>query len=212
MNGIWRNAVVALVLTALWATAGAEEIELPTWTVGDRWTFEKTEGPLSDNQGVFHSTVRTSVIEIRPKVYRTEITTQPAPGSDQKSTAERNISRGLNLYYRQNAQLPFTELQFLQWPLAVGKTWQFEHPMTDGGTFVWNVKVDRWEDVTVPAGSFKTLVISVEGKQTNGVQAQRRTVWYAPSAKWRVKEEWTGTSGRWIVARERWELQSHELH
>jgi hypothetical protein len=190
----------------------AEEIELPVWSVGDRWTFEKTEGPLSDNQGIFHSTVRISVVELHPKRYRTEVTTQPAAGSGEKVTGERNVSRALNLYYRESAQLPFTELQFLQWPLTPGKTWQFEHPQPNGGTFVWNAKADGWEDVTVPAGRFKALVIQIEGKPSSGVYAQSRKVWYAPAVKWKVKEEWTGQSARWIVSRERWELQSYELH
>ena len=82
----------------------------------------------------------------------------------------------------------------------------------DGGTFVWNAKVDGWEDVTVPAGRFEALVIRIAGKQSGSVCAQRRTVWYAPAAKWKVKEEWTADSGRWIVSRERWDLQSYELH
>lgn len=212
MNSNWRNTLVVSILLVVSAPIGAEEIELPVWSVGDRWTFDKTEGPLSDNQGIFHSTVRISVIEPRPKVYRTDVTTQGGSGSDQQGTVERNVGRALNSYYRASAQLPFTELQFLQWPLAAGKTWQFEHPQPNGGTFVWNAKVDGWEDVTVPAGRFKALVIRIEGKQSGSVYAQRRTVWYAPAAKWKVKEEWTGESGRWTVARERWELQSYELH
>jgi hypothetical protein len=103
-------------------------------------------------------------------------------------------------------------LQFLQWPLGVGKTWQFEHPQPNGGTFVWKAKVEGWEDVTVPAGRFKALVIRIEGRPSSGVYVQNRTVWYAPAARWKVKEEWTGQSARSIIARERWELQSYELH
>jgi hypothetical protein len=51
------------VLVVLSAPIEAQEIELPVWSVGDRWTFEKTEGPLSINQGIFCSTVRILVVE-----------------------------------------------------------------------------------------------------------------------------------------------------
>ena len=47
MGGRWRNTMMVSVLLILSAPIGAEEIDLPVWSVGDTWTYKKTEGPLT---------------------------------------------------------------------------------------------------------------------------------------------------------------------
>jgi hypothetical protein len=73
-------------------------------------------------------------------------------------------------------------------PLWVGKIWQSRYTYEDrerGRTFsdvLWLGRVTAYEDVTVPAGTFKTF--KVEG--TN-VYATRLVEWYAPELKTSVK-------------------------
>jgi hypothetical protein len=201
------------VLLILSAPIGAEEIGLPVWSAGDTWTYKKTEGPLTYENAIYHSTLKFDVVALQTKHYRVYVTTASSLQSGEKTSGMRNITRNLNGYFREGAQLPFTELEFLQWPLVAGKNWEFEHPLLDGGSFVWRAKVDGWVDVAVPAGRFKAVRIDIEGRpRAGGLYVQHRTVWYAPSVKWKVKEEWSGEWGRIIVTRENYELENYELH
>ena len=213
MGGHWRNTIMVSVLLILSAPIGAEEIDLPVWSVGDTWTYKKTEGPLTYENAIYHSTLTFGVVGLENRWYRVNVTTASSLQSGGKSSGIRNITRNLNGYYREGAQLPFTELEFLRWPLVAGKSWEFEHPLLDGGSFVWRAKVDGWVDVAVPAGRFKAVRIDIEGRpRAGGLYVQHRTVWYAPSVKSKVKEEWSGEWGRIIVTRENYELENYELH
>ena len=67
-----------------------------------------------------------------------------------------------------------------QWPLQVGKTWTSKHTATTPATgrsvpleVTW--KVEAWEDVTVPAGTFKTYKVVT----TNNF-GEVETRWTAP--------------------------------
>jgi len=217
MNKPWRNAWRAGLLLAVTASIAitasfaADESAVPVWSVGDRWTFNKTDGPTYANQGVLHSTIMFSVKESRDSSYRVEVTRQPTVGTEGGPTIW-GISRGLNTYWRDSAQLPWTELRFLNWPLTEGKTWQFQHPQPDGRLFSWSASAKGWDEVTVPAGRFKAMVIAIEGRNADGSYVRRGTLWYAPAVKWKVKEEWLVTGYAAYVAREGLDLQSYELH
>ena len=211
MSGHWRNTLMVSMLLILSAPIGAEESAVPVWSVGDSWTFNKTDGPTYGNQGVLRSTIVFSVKESRDSSYRVEVARQPTLGTE-GGPAIWAISRGLNTYWRDSAQLPWTELRFLNWPLTEGKTWQFQHPQPDGRLFSWSASAKGWDEVTVPAGRFKTMVIAIEGRNADGSYAKQGTVWYAPAVKWKVKEEWLATGYAAYVAREHLELQSYELH
>src|SRR3979409_1489854 len=111
MNRPWRSAWVGALLVTIAAPVAAEESTVPVWSVGDRWTFNKFDGPTYDNQGVLRSMVVFSVKESRDRSYGVEVTKQPNPGTD-GGPAIWSISRGLNTYWRDSAQLPWTELRF----------------------------------------------------------------------------------------------------
>ena len=76
-------------------------------------------------------------------------------------------------------------LQVFKWPLMVGKKWDSNyilksyskrfHPIPSKIT----VNIRTYEEVTVPAGTFKVLRIQAGGE----------TFWYAPSIGWVVKEQ-----------------------
>ncbi len=74
------------------------------------------------------------------------------------------------------------------WPLQVGKWWVSSYAYQDrqrGRSFPraqWTWQVKAYEDVTVPAGTFKAF--RLEGK----AGAAYRTIWYAPETRLIVKE------------------------
>ncbi len=67
-----------------------------------------------------------------------------------------------------------------QWPLEVGKTWTKNHTLTVASSgqkipFTTNWKVEAYEDVTVPAGTFKAWRVSYSDSL-----GETQTVWSAP--------------------------------
>jgi hypothetical protein len=76
-------------------------------------------------------------------------------------------------------------IRVFDWPLKVGKEWSSDYisrQCSEGfrpSRLKISVKIRTYEEVTVPAGTFKTLRI----------QAGEETFWYAPSIGWAVKEE-----------------------
>ncbi len=76
-------------------------------------------------------------------------------------------------------------IQRFKWPLSVGKKWESKFSYTnysrgnESYDFKTSVSILGYEDVTVPAGTFKTFRI----------QAGQETYWYAPSIGWVVKEQ-----------------------
>jgi hypothetical protein len=76
-------------------------------------------------------------------------------------------------------------IRVFDWPLKVGKKWSSDYisrQRSEGfrpSLSKISVKIQTYEEVTVPAGTFKALRI----------QAGEETFWYAPSIGWAVKEE-----------------------
>jgi hypothetical protein len=87
------------------------------------------------------------------------------------------------------------------WPLWVGKEWQ---PRYSGVDVVnhksWSVveprmRVEAYEDVIVPAGTFKAFRIQT----SPGIMyANSSTDWYAPEVKMIVKKIWHGNNARGV--------------
>ena len=76
-------------------------------------------------------------------------------------------------------------IQIFKWPLKVGKKWDsgyYYRNYSEGfhsAALITSVNIRTYEEVTVPAGTFKTLRIQADGD----------TYWYAPSIGWIVKEQ-----------------------
>lgn len=93
----------------------------------------------------------------------------------------------------------------LQFPLAPGKTWSFNYKFQSDPETVVTVEqtalVTRQEDVTVPAGTFKTLRVEHTGhyKATQPGKSWRgritETFWYAPEVGRVVAQEYKDTTG-----------------
>jgi hypothetical protein len=213
MKAPFRTVVALCVWSAAAGTVAAQDIERPTLALHDAWSYEVTQTAASwDGGSQLRHVTSFEIVELRQSQYRVDVSTAPKTGSPAEVTRNAAISRDLNAYYREAPALPYTEMKFLQWPLQVGKSWSFTHPRPNGGTFEWNVKVDGWEEVTVPAGRFKAVVVAVSGQiPENPSYVQKRTIWYAPDVKLTVKDEWytLWTSRR--AGGQLWELASYTL-
>lgn len=80
------------------------------------------------------------------------------------------------------------------WPLEVGKTWTHHHRMTIHATkqtlpYQLLTKVEAYEDVTVPAGTFKAFKIS----SSNNL-GDENVVWFSPELGIYVKQINTRTA------------------
>ena len=80
------------------------------------------------------------------------------------------------------------------WPLEEGKTWTHNHRMTIHATnqtipFQTTQKVEAYEDVTVPAGTFKAFKIS-----TSDTLGNESVSWYSPELGIFVKQINTRTA------------------
>ena len=87
-------------------------------------------------------------------------------------------------------------IRVFDWPLRVGKKWKDDYICRRSSKGFRashskiSVKILTYEEVTVPAGTFRALRI----------QAGEETFWYAPSIGWAVKEE-IETNGKivWLL-------------
>ncbi len=80
------------------------------------------------------------------------------------------------------------------WPLEVGKTWTSNHTLTFHAKkqtipFQRTQKVESYEDVTVPAGTFKAFKIS-----TSDTLGNENVTWYSPELGIFVKQIATRTA------------------
>jgi hypothetical protein len=91
-------------------------------------------------------------------------------------------------------------LKYFGFPLSTGKTWQQTSTETNIKTGTIRKHkisgvVGEWEDITVPAGTFHAIKISLNTEVVNPVTGERSTgtdiSWYAPDVKRTVKTEVT---------------------
>jgi hypothetical protein len=159
--------------------------ERPTWTAGDSWTY-RGRGPAG-------------AYTVTRKVLR-EGTFQGRDGYE--------IEAG-DAHYWYTTQLGYlartkggktvrlaSPPEDWQWPLQVGKQWSATVTWTDNGeqektyvlTGVW--MVEAYEEVKVPAGTFKAFKVSRREIESGASQ----DFWYSPVAKGWVKVRGTNTA------------------
>lgn len=92
----------------------------------------------------------------------------------------------------------------LRFPLTPGKSWSFDYAVRGSGK---DVKVTQtavvrgWEEVRVPAGTFRALRVEHEGRYTASESGFswsgriREIYWYAPAAGRAVMREYRDTKG-----------------
>ncbi len=162
-------AALSLLLSSFPAFAQAPRAERPTYAVGDKWILK---------MGLF------DLIRIENDIYI----------FSGEGGREIRLTKDLGLV---KSEGPMGLLQFdpslpLEWPLAVGKKgarqvlWQ---TLQGVGPIYVNWEVESYEDVQVPAGSFKAFKIyySWQVGPLDARQWRELFMWYAPEVKQVIK-------------------------
>jgi len=164
----------------------------PVWVVGDTWTYRGTDG-------------KRFVVTV------TGITEEHWSLETRNEGGTRHIAL-LNFDFSPNTYARF------QWPLEVGKQYEATlhlNPRNNvGGVNEYHQtwKVEAYEPVTVPAGTFDAF--RIRGSQCNVTQRNRCgdfLVWYSPRVKNWVKESFI-TSRWWDFSGKSSELLAYQVH
>lgn len=98
-----------------------------------------------------------------------------------------------------------------QWPLRPGKSWEAPYLGSDFDT-LWDVKAGDWMDLTVPAGTFRVIKISLERTGVEGSgYIKQEVMWFAPAVKRHVKVEIFESKGGYKWAHSVEEMTKFEL-
>jgi uncharacterized caspase-like protein len=182
-----NRAAFAVVLgLALFGCAGTPEpappphAERPTYELGEKWI--RNDGiyeliRIEDDRYVFSSTGGREIQLGRDLVVR-QVTGRPS--------------------FTQHRTIEFPDPPTLRWPLQVGQTGRRSGVVYAGGRKIGGnvtpetaLTVDAYEEVSVPAGTFKAFRITGEIQAVQNVPfgGYRFRAWYAPEARQLVKAE-----------------------
>lgn len=187
MNLLARITTVILALVAHAALAQIVlPLEQPVVRVGERWKTIGYDGISKQQTGWYEETitmVSADQIEVDAR-------------TDTSQTSQAKYDHGWNaLVDLKGKTVRQVKLVF---PLEIGKTWDTKWDWVNGrgqdGRMEMSYKVRGVERITVPAGTFDTVVIEGKGSWHNttsgasGVALETR--WYAPEAKRAVRRTW----------------------
>jgi hypothetical protein len=173
------------------ALAGDDDpVKQPYVEVGDCWTYRTAYTSKPDRPGGHKLCV--TYVDREKNLILVVARTNGGREVDLTYTGEWTAIAG----FRNVSTLASHELKF---PLRVGDAYSFVHEYhRKSDEQVWgrthyDMKVVGWEDVTVPAGTFRALRIEGigVGRGMRGTQARpfehRTTIWYAPEVNRKVK-------------------------
>jgi hypothetical protein len=179
---------------SLWFVAGAalaqEAVPAPKFRVGDTWVFT-LEDKFDRARGSMK--VTETVTAVSEKGIETSVAGDPRD-TQRRYTGELNTLRALGVDFE-------PMVPNFSFPLTVGKQWdgRFSFPNPSTGSRIsgaQQAKVEGWEDVKVPAGTFKAVKITIarelEGATPRGERFIRRisvAAWYSPEVRWFVRRE-----------------------
>ena len=174
-------AILAIVFgLPILAAAQDATVGRPTWATADAWTYRSWEGD--------------------------EFTMTVISAASDGYAVEFKDSKGKDIVpYTVDVSPPGATFFRFQWPLKVGKKWDWTRSGEDidhkyGTPMTWTTaeKVEGRESVTVPAGTFDAVRIhgrecKVTQQSTSGAACGNFDVWYAPQVKNYVRVRWTGS-------------------
>jgi hypothetical protein len=173
--------------------------EAPVWNIGDKWTYKGATGKVWDTVVV---DIKGNSFIVRPGERR------DLDGYDMKTLNWNFLIKegGEKTEYRG----PFKSI--FNFPIFVGKEWKYEaKSIPTGGSkeanFLNELKVERVEEVTVPAGTFKVYRIYYKQTHMPSTRDGWICLWYSPVVKMWIKREVEKTS---YWAKTTW-LQDTEL-
>jgi len=175
---------VATLLSAFSIAAQAQDlaqVEKPDPKVGDTRIYAVLEPISRVEQRVQELTV-------------TEVTDSQIQITDKVSSVVTTYDRDWAI--KQVGSRRYTpSVRALTFPMQVGKKWEHSNSYAHAscGTTTSDLKneVVGWEDVIVPAGTFRALRIDSNGYWNNSCGSDRSEYkfWYVPKVKWLVKSE-----------------------
>lgn len=199
-----RFLLSTLLLALLVGQANAQTADPPVYSVGDEWKFStgfvrkvvKVEGDVTVFQG--YPNCPTCLVHLDKNLVLLKI--------DQENGQPADImSLGI---------VPLgPEWKFWDFPLTVGKTWNFSAKRMRQlipETYLYSITVEACEDVTTKAGTFKAFKLRRDFSRlvrfsTNSRPSWTEMNWFAPAAKSTVKFTTTDRYGT------DWELASYSV-
>jgi len=192
-----------LVLFAPVIVYGQEKIDVPIWSIGDKWTF-------SDGTTV-------KVVNGDEKSYTMQFLT-----SGGRELVYIHDKSSLNrLYFMQgNKRVPYrgNSKKLLNFPLHIGKSWkdtfqiqaQWGSSASPPYTIIETITVSEWEEIAIKAGNFKAMKLTYRQERIGEVPAEGKGwYWYSPEVKYLIKCEYE--KSRYWAGFNDWELTSFEL-
>lgn len=181
--------LAAIPLLAFATSAALAQISFPVVhpnvVVGDRWKVLSLDGISKLQEGWLEEVVTAVGEDI-------EVSAKTQAGPQGPARYDRDWNAIVNLRGKIERQVK------LDFPLELGKTWESKYEWINGrghdGRMEMTFTVRGTERITVPAGTFDTVVIEGRGYWYNktyggsGVALEKR--WYAPAAKRPVRRTW----------------------
>jgi hypothetical protein len=203
--------VLFIVLIAFATNAFAENHDKPDVHVGDRWSWQHTNGLANERD----FTQIEDVIQVSDHEIRTRVRVKGKSGNGIATyTLEWNPLDVCSSQYT-----PY--LKELAFPLEVGKKWDGTADkmlFSNGkhGKFLLKGEVVAFEKVTVPAGTFDAYKINVILDATGtdedaNIGNTVESYWYAPSVKRYVKLENTFRRDGRVRSQDIYELLEYSL-
>jgi hypothetical protein len=194
LQAIVQIAVISSSLLTLSPAFAQEQAETPVFQEGDTWQFKVTDKGFQESSSV---SVRTYEITYTNGDFQTYVFR-----AKRKQTVGSDAQRDhlLSLLGKAEAE---ARKAYLQFPLFVGKEWRVQYyikPRSRKLLMGGNVSVTKMEDVSTPAGNFRTFKIE---REDNGMVAIgvgdlwnwsfKSTSYYSPETRSIVRLQWETT-------------------
>lgn len=189
--GVSLSLLIATEGMALAAVECGEPVPAPKYQVGDKWISRSEKG----------REMATEVVGFEGDLAQVEWKTPPfgpAKGMlfyDRDRVIRKAIKPNGEVVTAQGREWPYDRIgqRELDFPLQVGKSWDFSFTSGSGDLGTRYYKVVACEEVSTPAGKFSALKIEVFIRLPRWSGTSH--FWYAPTAKANVKVKFPGGFG-----------------
>jgi hypothetical protein len=219
VSAVNRLAPLVLCVAMLGAANASAQgaVERPQFAVGDRWTLRVTDLQKNEETQTYENRVTTiagDTVRMSWKI----LSSTNASDVDRQGTSRFDASTwAFDVAQREG------KLLALAFPLEVGKSWEYAYASrnTTGGetTVTMKAKVEAWEEIRIPAGTFKALRVVHEGQWATrnhfgeGVSSViLDTYWYVPELKRTARHDYfVRGGGRAVYSNTRTDIISAEV-
>ena len=182
---------------------GQEKIDVPVWSIGDKWTFSDGNTIIVLNGDGNSYTIKYLTSGGRELIYI----------HDKSSLNRLSFMQG-------NKRVTYSgsSKKLLNFPLHIGRSWkdsfqikaQWGSTASPAFTVLETVTVSGWEEIAVKAGNFKAIKLAYHQERIGESRAEGRAwYWYSPEVKYLIKCEYE--KNRYWTGFNDWELASFEI-